>query len=187
MSENTVVRTVVDTQARSERCFVGIDVSKATLDVHITPTVEQWQVRYDEAGLKALCERLKALSPKLVVMEATGGLETRLAVELSGCGVAFAVINPRQARDFARATGELAKTDRVDALMLALFAKAIEPQARPMKDEETRALKDLRSDQPPPTVGRDAGAGDAAAVHGGLEGVAEELDAAHCMVEQAGG
>jgi transposase len=140
MSENAVVRTGVDTQTRSERCFVGIDVSKATLDVHVTPTVEQWQVRYDAAGLKGLCDRLKVLSPTLVVMEATGGLETRLAVELSACGVAFAVINPRQARDFARATGELAKTDRVDAGMLALFA--IEPQARPMKDEETRALND---------------------------------------------
>lgn len=146
MSENAVVRAVVnaelDTEARTERCFVGIDVSKATLDVHVTPEAAQWQVAYDEAGLKGLCNRLKTLSPTLVVMEATGGLETRLAVELTACGVVFAVINPRQARDFARATGELAKTDRVDAGMLALFAKAIEPQARPMKDEETRALND---------------------------------------------
>lgn len=123
MSEITVVEK-----------FVGIDISKNTLDVCIDPDAD------DGTGIEGVCQRLKAVSPTLIVVEATGGLETRLASELAAQGLNVAVINPRQARDFAKATGQLAKTDRVDAAMLAAFAKAIRPQVRPLKDADTRAL-----------------------------------------------
>ncbi len=129
MSEITVVEK-----------FVGIDVSKSTLDVCIDPDAEVLHVAYDGTGIEGVCQRLKAVSPTLIVVEATGGLETRLASELAAKGLNVAVINPRQARDFAKATGQLAKTDRVDAAMLAAFAKAIRPQMRPLKDADTRAL-----------------------------------------------
>jgi transposase len=123
--------------------FVGIDVSKSTLDVCIEPSVQALHVAYDEAGIRQVVSRLKELAPTLIVMEATGGLEVRIATELAGKGLPVAVINPRQARDFAKATGQLAKTDQVDAAVLAAFAKAIRPQARPLKDADTRALDDM--------------------------------------------
>ncbi|HWR77684.1 MAG TPA: IS110 family transposase [Thiobacillus sp.] len=125
--------------------FVGIDISKDTLEVCIDPGAEARHVAYDDTGIEALGHRLKAESPTLIVVEATGGLEMRLASELAVLGLNIAVINPRQARDFAKATGQLAKTDRVDAAVLAAFAKAIRPQARPLKDADTRALDDLVS------------------------------------------
>lgn len=125
--------------------FVGIDVSKSTLDVCIEPAVQTLHVDYDEAGIKQIVVRLKEINPALIVMEATGGLEIRIATELAAKGLPVAVINPRQARDFAKATGHLAKTDKVDAAMLAAFAKAIRPQARPLKDADTRALNDMVS------------------------------------------
>jgi transposase len=125
--------------------FVGIDIAKDTLDVHVDPAREVLHVAYDSQGIEAVCQRLKAVSPALIVMEATGGLEIRLACELAALGLNVAVINPRQARDFAKATGQLAKTDRVDAAVLAAFARAIRPQARALKDEDTRALDDLVS------------------------------------------
>lgn len=123
--------------------FVGIDVSKTTLDLRLEPAGEHLHVMYDDAGVAEICRRLQDLSPTLIVMEATGGLETRLATELAACGLPVAVVNPRQARDFAKATGQLAKTDRVDAAILAEFARAIRPAIRPLKDEDTRALDDL--------------------------------------------
>lgn len=125
--------------------FVGIDVSKSTLDVCIEPLGQTLHVAYDEAGVRQVVSCLKELGPALIVMEATGGLEVRIATELSIKGLPVAVINPRQARDFAKATGQLAKTDRVDAAVLATFAKAIRPQARPLKDADTRALDDMVS------------------------------------------
>jgi transposase len=125
--------------------FIGIDVSKATLDMCIQPSGETWHVAYDEAGIRQVVERLQEVIPALIVMEATGGLEMRVASELASAGLAIAVINPRHARDFAKATGQLAKTDQVDAAMLAAFAKAIRPQARPLKDADTRALDDMVS------------------------------------------
>jgi transposase len=125
--------------------FVGIDVSKSTLDVCIEPAVQTLHVAYDETGISQIVVRLKEVNPTLIVMEATGGLEVRIATELASKGLPVAIINPRQARDFAKATGQLAKTDRVDAAMLAAFAKAIRPQARPLKDEDTRALDDMVS------------------------------------------
>ena len=128
---------------RVEEWFVGIDVSKNTLDIHINPVGECLHVAYDEAGISDICQRLLAARPTLVVMEATGGLETRLASELAARGLQVAVINPRQARDFAKASGQLAKTDRADAAVLAAFAKAIRPAIRPFKDADTRDLDDL--------------------------------------------
>ena len=125
--------------------FVGIDVSKSTLDVCIEPAVQTLHVAYDEAGIKQIVVRLKEVNPTLVVMEATGGLEVRIATELASKGLRVAIINPRQARDFAKATGQLAKTDQVDAAVLAAFAQAIRPQARTLKDADTRALNDMVS------------------------------------------
>lgn len=125
--------------------FAGIDVSKSTLDACIDSTSEVLHVDHDDQGIGRVCAHLTAAQPALIVMEATGGLEMRLACELAAQGLSVAVINPRQARDFARATGRLAKTDRVDAAMLAAFARAIRPQARPLKDEQTRGLDELVS------------------------------------------
>lgn len=123
--------------------FVGIDVAKHTLDVHIERESQTLHVSYDEAGVRGLCKRLSEASPSLIVMEATGGLETWIASELCARGLAVAVVNPRQVRDFARATGELAKTDRIDAAVLSAFARAIRPQARALKDAQTRELDEL--------------------------------------------
>lgn len=131
-------------EAKEEK-FVGIDVSKSTLDVCIEPVGQPLQVAYDEEGIRRLVSLLKEISPTLIVIEATGGLEMRIASELAGRGLPVAVINPRQARDFAKATGKLAKTDQVDAAVLAAFARAIRPQARPLQDADTRALNDLVS------------------------------------------
>ena len=123
--------------------FVGVDVSKDTLDVHIEPLGQSLHVGNDDAGIAQLCKRLKEVSPTLIVMEATGGLQTRLACELSACGLPVAVVNPRQARDFAKACGQLAKTDRVDAAMLCAFAKGIRPPVRTLKDGASQELDGL--------------------------------------------
>jgi transposase len=122
--------------------YVGIDVAKATLEVAVRPleAAAPWQVSNDDAGIAALVERLRSLGPGLVVLEATGGLETPLAVALWDVGLPVAVVNPRQVRDFARATGKLAKTDRLDAEVLALFAERMEPEPRPLPDAAAREL-----------------------------------------------
>ena len=120
--------------------FVGIDVSKHRLDVHLRPSGEHFTVGHDEAGVAALVERLAALAPALVVLEATGGLEVRPAAALAAAGLPVAVVNPRRVRAFARATGRLAKTDRLDAEAIARFAEAVRPPARPLPDEATRRL-----------------------------------------------
>ncbi|MDD2915551.1 MAG: IS110 family transposase [Gallionella sp.] len=125
--------------------FVGIDVSKSTLDVCIEPAAQTLHVIYDEAGISQVVCCLEEIGPTLIVIEATGGLEVRIATELASLGLPVAVINPRQARDFAKATGQLAKTDQVDAAVLAAFAKVIRPQVRPLKDADTRALDDMVS------------------------------------------
>jgi len=123
--------------------FVGIDVSKDTLDICIEPTGETLHVEYDDTGIGQVVKRLVELVPILIVVEATGGLEMRLAGELAAKSLPVAIINPRQARDFAKATGQLAKTDLVDAAILAAFARAIRPAVRPIKDADTRDLDDL--------------------------------------------
>jgi transposase len=120
--------------------FVGIDVAKASLDAHIDRDKKSLHVDYDEAGMARIVSELRQAAPTLIVLEATGGPEVRVATERARRGLPVAVINPRQARDFARAKGYLAKTDRVDALILASFARCIRLEIHPLKDEETRAL-----------------------------------------------
>jgi transposase len=123
--------------------FVGIDVSKAALDVCIEPLDQMLHVANDDAGRGQIVKQMKQVGPTLIVMEATGGLEVRLASELASQALPVAVINPRQARDFAKASGQLAKTDTVDARVLAAFARAIRPAVRPIKDADTRALDEV--------------------------------------------
>jgi transposase len=127
----------------AEESFAGIDVCKSTLDVRIEPAGETLQVSNDDEGIKALCSWLSQFDPTLIVMEATGGLETRAASELAARGLCLAVVNPRQVRDFAKASGQLAKTDRIDAQVLCGFGRAIRPAARPLKDTLTQQLDDL--------------------------------------------
>lgn len=123
--------------------FVGIDVSKDRLDVHVRPGGMCFAVSRDEAGLEELVARLAPLPPALVVLEATGGLQLRAAAHLGAAGLPVAVVNPRQVRDFARAAGRLAKTDRLDAAVIAAFAEAMQPETRPLPDDETRHLAGL--------------------------------------------
>lgn len=122
--------------------FVGIDISKDWLDIAWL-SGQTLRVEHSGTAITELIERLLEQPPTLIVMEATGGLETALASALVAQGLAVAVVNPRQVRDYAKACGRLAKTDRVDALILAAFASAIRPQVRPLPDEETRALGGL--------------------------------------------
>lgn len=126
-----------------ERPSVGIDVSKAVLDVSLHPSGKSWQVEHDPAGINALAQELVALEPAVVVVEATGGLETALAVALGAVGLPVTVVNPRQVRDFARATGRLAKTDKLDAQVLAQFGAAVQPPVRPLPDEARLELRAL--------------------------------------------
>jgi len=121
--------------------FVGIDVAKAQLDVAIGPNGESFSVANDETGISELLRRLEPAD--LVIIEATGGLEVPVASALATAGIAVAVVNPRQVRDFARATGRLAKTDRLDAQVLARFGEAVKPEVRPLKDEQAQALEAL--------------------------------------------
>ncbi len=121
-------------------CFVGIDVAKSRLDVAARPRGEQWSTTNDAVGVAALVTRLHDLQPTLVVLEATGGYERPLTAALAGAGLPVAVVNPRQARDFAKATGKLAKTDTLDARALAHFAEAVQPPARPVSDAQAQAL-----------------------------------------------
>lgn len=121
--------------------FVGIDISKARLDVAVCGAAkDEWDVRYDAEGLLRLGERIASLQPVQVVMEATGGLEVDVVVALTRHALPVVVINPRQVKDFARSTGKLAKTDKIDARILAEFALKIRPELRPLPDAEQRAL-----------------------------------------------
>lgn len=122
---------------------VGIDVSKAQLDTAFGAEAEVIGLANDAAGISQLLERLKALRPSLVVMEASGGYETAAATAIAAAGWRLAVVNPRQVRDFARATGRLAKTDHIDARILSAFGKAIEPQVTSLPDEDAQALQAL--------------------------------------------
>lgn len=123
--------------------FVGIDVAKDRLDVHLRPMGEAFAVARDGDGLAALIERLAKLAPGLIVLEATGGFEATVAAALGAAGLPLVVVNPRQIRDFARATGRLAKTDRLDAEAIARFAEAVQPEPRPLPDEAARRLGEL--------------------------------------------
>lgn len=122
--------------------WVGIDVSKARLDVAVRPSGAAWQTTNDMPGIATLARDLTALAPTRVVLEATGGLERGAWHALAAAGLAVAVANPRQLRDFAKGTGRLAKTDALDAAALAHFAEAVQPPARPVPDATARALAD---------------------------------------------
>ena len=125
--------------------FVGIDVSEEELVVAILPEGSVETVPNAVEKVRELCVQLVSLSPALVVLEATGGLERPLVRELSAAGVPVALVNPRQVRDYARALGKLAKTDRIDAVVLAQFAQAVQPQPRPLPSEAAGKLRDLLS------------------------------------------
>jgi transposase len=123
--------------------YIGLDVAKAYVDAAVMPSGELWRAEYSPAGIAALVERVCGLSPALVVLEATGGLELGVVTALLAAGLPIVVVNPRQVRDFARATGRLAKTDALDAHILARFAEAVRPVVRPLPDEATRELSEL--------------------------------------------
>ena len=121
-------------------CFVGLDIAKAHVDICVQPAGERWRVDRDDAGLAALGARLRTYAPHLVVLEATGGYETAVVTALALAAVPVVVVNPRQVRDFARALGRLAKTDTIDAAVLALFAERVRPAIRPLPDEAQQEL-----------------------------------------------
>jgi transposase len=123
--------------------FVGIDVAKERLDVHVRPSGQAFSVNRDDEGVARLVERWTNDRPALIVLEATGGFETIVAAGLAAAGLPVAVVNPRQIRDFARATARLAKTDTIDAAVIAHFAEAVKPMARPVADPQARLLGEL--------------------------------------------
>jgi transposase len=120
--------------------FVGIDVAKDHLDLAVRPTQEQWQAPTTEEGIAGVVSRLRALQPTLVVLEATGGLERPLVVALAAAELPVVVSNPRQVRDFAKAAGRLAKTDHLDARMIALFAERMRPAVHPLPSAQAQEL-----------------------------------------------
>ena len=122
---------------------VGIDVAKDHLDVHVRPIDESFRVPHDEAGVVTLLARLRTVAPTIVVLEASGGYEVALTAALASAGLPVAVVNPRQIRDYARAVGQLAKTDRLDAQIIARFAEAVRPEPRPVPDAQAQALGEL--------------------------------------------
>jgi transposase len=126
-----------------EDVIVGVDVSKDRLDVHVLPSGEAFAVGRDGEGLAALVERLKPLGVSVAAVEATGGLETVVAAALAGAGLPLVVVNPAQIRAFAQALGKRAKTDPIDALVIARFVQATRPEVRPLTDEATRLLAEL--------------------------------------------
>ena len=123
--------------------FVVIDVSKDRLDVHVRPSGQTLTAARDSTGLQQLVGSLRKLAPALIVLEATGGFEITVAAALASAGLPLAVVNPRQIRDFARATGRLAKTDALDAQVIALFAERIRPEPRPLADADSQNLAEL--------------------------------------------
>ena len=126
-----------------EAIYVGIDVAKAQVDVAVRPTDDRWEVSHDEAGIRQLVSQLKVLEPAMVLLEASGGLELPLVAALAAEAVPVVVVNPRQVRDFARATAKLAKIDSLDAAVLAHFAEVVRPPVRPLRYAETQALNSL--------------------------------------------
>src|SRR5262245_24883 len=122
-------------------CFIGIDVAKAHLDIAVRPSGERWQIDNEPEAWAGVAERLTGLQPTLIVLEATGGFEAGVVATLVGAGLPVVVVNPRQVRDFGRATGHLAKTDAISAAVLAHFADAIRPPIRPLPDSATQELQ----------------------------------------------
>lgn len=126
-----------------DKLFVGIDLSKVHLDVASHPQTQQWKLANDDEGIATLIQELQELKPSLVVLEATGGLERPVAKALVKAGFQVAVVNPRHVRHFAKAKGLLAKTDTLDAIVLAQYGELMKPEVRPLPDEQTQQLKDL--------------------------------------------
>jgi transposase len=168
--------------------FVGIDVAKHRLEVHVRPAGEGFALDHGEEEVAALVARLAALEPMLVVLEATGGLEVRLAAALAAAGLPVAVVNPRQVRAFARATGRLAKTDRLDARAIAHSAEAVRPPVRPLPDEATRHLGALvarrRQLLEMPTAERNRRQAAAPALHGRIDAHLRWLEEALAEIER---
>lgn len=127
----------------SSAVFVGIDVSGAVLDVAVLPGEEVWRETHDARGIRRLVRALCRLAPRLVVLEATSNLHVRLSEALAAAGIPVAVQNPRQIRDFARSSGKLAKTDRLDALLMARYAERMQPAPRPLPSPQRQALQAL--------------------------------------------
>ena len=123
--------------------FVGIDVSKDRLDVAVLPSEESWSTANQDEDIQSLVKRIRSIKPELIVLEATAQLEMPLVGALAARGLPVAVVNPRHVRNFARASGILAKTDRIDAQVLACFGEKMRPEVRPLKDKETRELTAL--------------------------------------------
>src|SRR5271167_1221276 len=130
-------------RVKMEQVFVGIDVSKDQLDVHVRPSGEAFAVTRDGKGLEELTDRLRALAPRLIAVEATGGFETIVAAAIAGAHLPLAVVNPAQVRHFAQAVGKRAKTDPIDAAVIARFAEAVKPEPRELPDEAARLLSEL--------------------------------------------
>lgn len=126
----------------TEPVYVGLDVSKATIDICVSDG-EAWQVANDDRSMDGLCARIGALQPALVVLEATGGYELRAAGALAAAHLPVSIVNPRHVRSYARSVGQLAKTDRIDARIIARYAAAVQPEPRPLPDAETRELEAL--------------------------------------------
>jgi transposase len=129
--------------SESPMIWVGIDVSKRHLDVFVRPSSQTSREPNSTAGVSRLVDELRSLNPTLVVLEATGGMEGPAAAELTAAGIPVAIVNPRQVRSFARATGKIAKTDAIDASVLAHFAEAVKPQVRPLPDAQARELAEF--------------------------------------------
>jgi transposase len=131
-----------EVEARVKGVFVGIDVSKTHLDVYVYPSKDRFRVTYDDGGSRQLIKKLEPLRDEAtLILEATGGLELAITATLGASGFRVCVVNPRQVRDFARALGRLAKTDKIDAEILALFGDRVRPEYRPLPDAALRALE----------------------------------------------
>jgi transposase len=142
LDEKSAFRKAGSRKTMSEPIYVGIDVAKKTLDIG-TSSGELWSCANQEQDYAELIKRLSETPVKLIVLEASGGYEGAVVGSLAAAGLPVVVVNPRQVRDFAKASGRLAKTDRIDALVLARFAQAIQPELRPFKDEQTQELEAL--------------------------------------------
>lgn len=139
----SIEETQVIGQGTVEALYVGIDVSQERLDVGIRPTGETFSDTNDAEGIERVARQLAASKPRLVVLESTGRLEVPMALELGEQGVPYRIVNPRQVRDFAKALGILAKTDRIDALVLARWAESMKPEPKALPDADRRELKAL--------------------------------------------
>ena len=123
---------------KPEPTYIGIDVAKDRVDIAVRPSGQIWSAPYEEEEMEKLVARLQALEPATVILEATGGLELTLVAAMAAASLPVAVVNPRQVRDFAKSTGQLAKNDRLDAQVLAHFGEAIHPPMRALRDSGTQ-------------------------------------------------